>query len=455
MKDKLFADKNFYRKLKTLMIPISLQSLMLAAVAAGDAIMLGRVEQNSMAAVSLASQVQFVQNMFLGAVTGGIAILGAQYWGKGDKRTVQDIFHMSLWFNGLSGLLFFAACVFFPRILMLFFTNEPELIRIGCEYLRIAGWSYLLTGISQCYLTVMKVSEHVSRSAWISSGAVVLNILLNAVFIFGLGPVPAMGARGAALATLIARIAELLWSIVSAFGKDYIRPDWKRFFFRDKALSRDFWKCSLPLMGASLLWGVGFTSYTAFMGHMGSDAAAANSIAAVVRDLFCCLCNGLSSAGGILVGNELGSGQLERGKLYGIRLAKISFIVGFGTTLLVLLVTPLVVRFMLLTEEARSLLIGMMVIMAVYMIGRCVNTIIINGVFSAGGDTLFDMYSLAVFMWGVAVPLAALGTFVFGWHPLVVYACTCLDEVGKIPWVMLHFRKYKWVKDLTLERINP
>ncbi|MCR5694243.1 MAG: MATE family efflux transporter, partial [Clostridia bacterium] len=204
-----------------------------------------------------------------------------------------------------------------------------------------------------------------------------------------------------------------------------------------------------PLLAAGLLWGISFTSYSAFMGHLGKDAAAANSVSAIVRDLVCCMCNGIAGAAGIIVGNELGDGNLDRGKNYGIRLMKIAFICGFVSAGLMLTSTPFLLNIVKLTDEARGLLVGMMLIMSVYMVGRAVNTIIINGIFSAGGDTKFDMYSLAIVTWGVAVPLAALGTFAFGWHPLVVYACTCLDEVGKIPWVMAHFRKYKWVKDIT------
>ena len=147
----------------------------------------------------------------------------------------------------------------------------------------------------------------------------------------------------------------------------------------------------------------------------------------------------------------MGSGNLERGKLYGDRLVKLAFLCGVLSTGVMLLVTPLVLRFVKLTDKAAQYLVGMMIIMAIYMIGRAVNTIIINGIFAAGGDTMFDMYSLAVCMWGIAIPLAAAGTFLFHWPVLVVYACTCLDEVGKIPWVMLHYKKYGWVKDLTRE----
>ena len=452
MADRLFGDRDFYAKLRRLGVPIALQSLMLAAVAAGDAIMLGRVTQNSMAAVSLATQIQFVQNMILSAVTAGGAILGAQYWGKGDRRTINDIFLMMLKLAGIPSLLFCLGCLLIPGALMLVFTHDPELIKIGAGYLRIAGWSYLLTGVSQCYLTVMKVTDHADSTAWVSSLAVVLNIILNAIFIFGLLGLPAMGANGAALATLLARVIELALCLMLSQREGYLAPDFARITHHDRLLAKDFRKVCLPLLGGGLFWGVGFTSYTAIMGHMGADAAASNSIAAVVRDLVCCLNMGVATAGGIMVGNELGAGDLKRGKLYGDRLAKLSFVIGFLSTAIVLMVTPLVVRFIKLTPEARQYLTGMMVIMSVYMIGRSANTVIINGIFGAGGDTLFDVYSLAVCMWGIAIPLALLGAFVFHWPVLAVYACTCLDEVGKIPWVLYHYRKYKWVKDLTRER---
>ena len=441
--------KEFNAKLKKLTLPIAFQSLMLASVAAGDALMLGRVAQDQMTAVSLATQIQFVQNMFIMAATAAGAILGAQYWGKGDKLTLQKIFNLMLRWSGLISLLFFAACEIVPEALMHLFSHDDPIIAIGSGYLRIAGFSYLLTGISQCYLTTMKVTDHVGPCAWISSSAVVLNILLNAVFIFGLLGAPKMEARGAALATTLARVVELALCLILSAGGNYIRPAWSRFFERHKELTRDFRKQCLPLLGGGLFWGVGFTSYTAIMGHMGTDAAAANSVAAVVRDLICCVCNGVGSAAGIMVGNELGAGNLEKGKAYGIRLKNISFVIGFASMLVVFALTPLVTRMVILTDEAQSYLTGMMIIMGVYMIGRSVNTVTINGVLDGGGDTLFDMYSLAVCMWGVAIPLALLGAFVFHWPVLLVYACTCLDEVGKIPWVMARFRKFKWVKNLT------
>lgn len=449
----VFSDSEnriFYDKLITLALPIAFQSLMLALVAACDALMLGQVEQNEMTAVSLATQVQFVQNMFVFAVAAAGSILGAQYWGKGDRRTMGEIFCLMLRGSGLISFIFFLACELIPSALMNIFSGDPVIISIGAAYLKIAGWSYLMTGISQCYLTMMKVTERVRACAFVSTLAVILNIVFNGILIFGLFGLPAMNSKGAALATTMSRFIELFLAVYLNRGKKHIQPLWSTFFSGNKQLFTDFMKQCLPLMGGSLFWGVGFTSYTAIIGHIGTDAAAANSVASVIRDLICCICNGIGSAAGIMVGNELGAGHLEKGKAYGIKLKNISFVIGFLSMGLVLAVTPVVVNSVKLTDTARSYLTGMMVIMAVYMIGRSVNTVSINGVLDGGGDTIFDMYSLVVCMWCISIPLALLGAFVFHFPVLVVYACTCLDEVGKIPWVMIRLYKFKWVKDLTI-----
>ena len=444
-----FDSRAFYRRLWRLTLPIALQSLMLALVAAADALMLGQVTQEQMTAVSQATQIQFIQNMFIGSISGAGAILGAQYYGRRDMRTIASLFGLMLRFSGLVSLAFFGMCEAVPDLLMRLFTSDEELVLIGSDYLRIAGWSYLMTGVSECYLSVMKVTDHVPASAVISSTAVVLNILLNAVFIFGIAGAPRLEARGAALATTLSRAIQLGICFAVSARRGYLRPTLSGLWRTPMGLGRDFGRQCWPLLGASLLWGVGFTSYTAIIGHMGKHAAAANSVAAVVRDLICCVCNGIGSAAAIMVGNELGAGRLETGRLYGMKLKNISWVIGIASMLLVFALTPLTVRMVILSDEARGYLTGMMLIMGVYMIGRCVNTVTINGVLDGGGDTVFDMYSLVVSMWCVAIPLAFLGAFRFGWPVLAVYACTCLDEVGKIPWVMIRLRKYKWVQDLT------
>ncbi|MGN0777899.1 MAG: MATE family efflux transporter [Aristaeellaceae bacterium] len=444
-----FSDKVFLRRLTHLATPMVLQHLMLASVAVCDALMLGSVAQDSMSAVSLATQIQFVQNIIMSGMTSAVAVLASQYWGKGDRRTVEQVLAIGIRSCGLISLCFGVMCILMPDTLMRIFTNEDVLITLGAQYLRIAGWSYLLTGLSQPLMSVTKSIDHPKEVAVISSSTVALNILLNGTLIFGWFGLPAMEVEGAALATLICRIIELVWIFAVSRKPDFVGLRLRLLVRFNKVLSKDFCKCMLPLLGACLFWGIGFVSYSAFMGHMGTDAVAANSVASVVRDLVCCMCDGLAGGGGVLVGQELGAGHLTRARDWGDRLTVMAYIIGAVSALLMLACTPLVVQMVRLTDGASHFLSGMMAIMSFYMIGRAVNTVIINGIFAAGGDTLFDMYSLAVSMWCLAVPLAALGTFYFHWPVLLVYACTCLDEVGKIPWVMIHYRKYRWVKDLT------
>lgn len=441
--------KDFYNRVIMLSLPIAFQSLMLASVAAADALMLGRVAQAEMTAVSLATQIQFIQNMLLTGSTAAGMILGAQYFGKNDKLALRKILNIMLLFCGGISIVFFLLCEMIPELLMMIFTGDSVLIEIGSGYLRIAGISYLLTGISQSYLAIMKVTDHVKAVAGISTTAVVSNIILNAMFIFGFFGIPAMGACGAAIATAVSRAAELILCIGFSMRAGSTRPEMKNLFTPGKLLTKDFLKQCIPLIGGGMLWGIGFTAYTAIIGHMGSDAAASNSVAAVIRDLICCACNGIGGAASIIVGNALGAGKIEDGKQYGIWLKNLSWVIGLISMGIVLAITPIIVRVIILTPEAQQYLTGMMVIMAVYMIGRCVNTVTINGVLDGGGDTIFDMYSLIVSMWIVAIPIAFLGAFKFQWPVLVVYACTCIDEVGKIPWVMHRFRKYKWLNNLT------
>ncbi len=439
----------FTKKLLRIALPISFQYLMLAAVAAADALMLGHFNQNSMAAVSLASQVQFIQNMFIAAVISIEGILGAQYWGKKDGESLNKIFAIAIKMNVIIDLVFWAICLFIPKQLMSLLTDQKILIEIGARYLTIASWSYLITGISQCYHAMMKVSDHPARTATISACTVLINIILNALLIFGLFGLPAMGVDGAAYATLISRIIELIWCVANSYRKNYIHLRIKSFFKKAGNIFLDYIKLMLPILGASLLWGAGFASYSVFMGHLGLDAVAANSVASVIRDLLCCFCNGLSSAAAVVIGNELGAGNLSRGKEYGDKILKIAFIMGAVITFLLLALTPLLTQMVTLTDGARFYLSGMLFINAFYMYGRTFNTIIINGVIDAGGDTSFDLYSLTICMWCLAIPFAILGTFVFHWPVLLVYACTCIDEVGKIPWVIGRYKKYIWVKDLT------
>lgn len=332
---------------------------------------------------------------------------------------------------------------------MKIFTTDKILIDKGATYLRVVALSYLMTGISQIYLCLLKNSNRAVRGTIISSFAVVLNIALNAVFIFGLFGVPRLEIAGAASATVIARGVELLWCLLETAKKESVKFRFRYAVHGDPLLRADFWKYTLPVLGNEIVWGCGFTMYSVIMGHLGTDAVAANSIATIVKNLIACFCIGLATGGGIMVGNELGSGALDRAKDYGARLCRMSVIAGAVSGLLIVAMIPLILHAVDLSPEALEYLKWMLVMCSYYMIGKSVNMTTISGIFCAGGDSRFGLKCDAVTMWLVCVPLGLIAAFWLHLPVIAVYCIINFDEMLKLPAVYRNYKKYRWVKDLT------
>ena len=443
--------KEFRKKLLSLVLPITFQQLMLAVVSASDALMVGGIGQDLLSAVSLASQVTFVYNLFLAALTIGTSMFAAQYWGKRDYASVEKILGIVLRTSLAVSLLFFVGATFLPGLLMRIFTTDPVLIRHGVRYLRIVGITYLLCGVSQIYLCIMKNSGLATKSMVIGSAAAALNLVLNAVLIYGLFGAPRMEAAGAALATAISRAAELLWVLYEHGKKGRIKMRLSYLRHPDAVLKKDFWHYTLPVLGNELVWGGGFTMYSVIMGHLGSDAVAANSIANIVKNLIASLALGIGNGGSILVGNELGAGRLEQARRYGGKLCRISVISGIASGIVLLLVSPLVLAVTDLTPEAAEYLKWMLVMCSYYMVGKYVNGTTIAGIFCAGGDSRFGFLCDAVTLWCFTVPVGFLMAFVWKCPVLLVYFVINLDEIVKLPAVYRRYRRYLWLKDLTVK----
>lgn len=445
--------KEFYKKLLSLVLPIAFQQFMLSLVSASDALMLGLISQDALSAVSLAGQTMFVFNLFLTSFSMGASMMASQYWGKGDKEAVAKILAFVLRASLAVSFIFFIGTLFFPRQIMYVFTSEPELIANGTDYLKASAISYLLCGISQIYLCIMKNSGYAIKSTVISSTAVILNIALNAALIFGLGDIPAFKVAGAAYATVIARAFEMIWAVCSSAKPGSIRLHARFFFHTDKCLEKTYWKYSLPILGNELAWGCGFTMYSVVMGHMGSDAVAANSIANIAKSLMICFCIGIANGGSILVGNELGAGRLTQAKDYGAKLCRLSIAGGIASGALLLLCAPLILRFAGLGGQAESYLKWMLFICSYYLIGKSINTTTIGGIFSAGGDTRFGLICDTITLWCVTVPMGCIAAFALNWPVLAVYFVLNLDEIVKLPAVYKHYKEYRWVQNLT--QVSP
>lgn len=443
----------FYRKLLSLVLPIAFQQFMLAAVSASDALMLGFINQESLSAASLAGQITFVFNLFMGGLTMGTSILVAQYYGKGEMVSIEKIFAYATKVSFLMSTVFFWASLFVPEILMRIFTKEPQLIAGGVIYLRIIAVSYLFTAVSQIYLCILKNTGYAVKSMVIGSTAVVINIFLNAALIFGLFFFPKMGIAGAAFATTVSKLIELLWAQAESFREKHARLRMKFCFVMDKQLVKDYWRYSLPMLGDYLVWGVGFTMYSVIMGHLGNDAVAANSIANIVKNLIVSFCTGLANGGGIIIGNELGMGNLTQAKKYGGILWKMAVISGVASSLLLIALSPVIVEVTVLSPQATEYLKWMLILCACYMIAKSINMMTIAGVFPAGGDSKFGLICDTATMWVFAVPTGFLAAFYFHLPVVIVFLIINLDEVVKVPVAIWHYKKYGWLKNITREQV--
>ena len=443
--------QGFRKELFALAIPIALQSLLTALIGATDALMLGRWSQDSVAAVSLANQIAFIMSLFVHSLVGGGSALIAQYWGKGDKNMVKNIFCTMLKYAFVISLIFFGLAFCIPEKLMAVYTNDADLIPIGASYLRVVSFSYLFNGVTQCYFQMMKVEDRASRSVFISIATLITDVVLDYFLIYGKGPFPALGANGSAYSTIGVEAVALVWVIVESHQPGCIRPDWAGLKWFSVDILKDLLKISLPMLASALAWGIGYSAHSLLMGHMGSDATAAASIASLMLELITCVCKGLSAGAGIMIGKLLGDNRFEKAKAYGKAFWGVSFWCGILNMALMGVAGPVILHFFVLTETARAYLVYMLIFTAIYAFAYSFNTIVTCGVFPAGGDAIYDSISVMVSMWGVALPLAFLGAFVFKWPVLVVYTVMLIDEIVKLPWIYPRYKKYLWLQNLTRE----
>lgn len=444
---------DFYKHIWKLFIPIVVQNLLSAAVSSTDVVMLNFVGQSSISAVSLAANYASILFMVYYGLGTGATLLCAQYYGKGDFRAIQIVQSIAMRFSLSISIVVAAAAFSIPDKMMLLFTNDPELIAIGAEYLRVMGVTYVCWSVIEIYLATLRSVGRATISMVLNIVAFGLNIVLNAVFIFGLLGAPRMGATGVAIATAVSRVVELIGCfIVSAFSKD-VKLSLRSLFVRNDLLLKDFVSRSIPAMLNDLSWGVAFSMYSVILGHLGNDAVAANSLVVVVRNITTTFCFAAASSGGVLLGNVLGSGDMAKARDYASHMMRLTVITGAVGGVLVLVSIPAVLRFASLSDTAMQYLKNMLLINSYYIMGAAVNTSLIAGVFRAGGDTKFGMICDTIDMWCYAVPLGFFAAFVLKLPVMWVYFLLCTDEFVKWPWVLKRYFSGKWMKNITRDNL--
>ena len=444
----------FYKNALWIMLPIALQNLMDTAVNSADVIMLSYVSQDALSASSLAGQVYFIMSNLIYGLSSASSIMAAQYWGKGDRRTVERVLGVALRIALMVSIPFALAAAICPAAIMRIFTDDAALILEGEKYLRVVSASYVLGAFAQIYLSVMRSVERVMTTAVIHCGAVVMNVALNACFIFGIGPFPQLGIVGVALATTITRAVEATVCVVDGRLCRRIRLRVRDLFTKGGQLVKDFLHIAMPAAGNDIVWGLAFSVYSMILGHLSSDIVAANSVATVVRNLGTVMCFGTASAAGIVLGKTLGENKLEEAKAYAKRFIGMAVWTALIGGVAILLLRPLVMQFMHIsvkdaTQTAKDYLGLMLYINAYYIMGISLNTMLICGIFRSGGDVRYGLICDTVAMWGYAVPIGLLCAFVLKLPEMWVYFILCLDEFVKLPVNFWYYGKRKWLKNIT------
>ncbi len=447
-------EKTFRQMITALVVPIILQNLVNTAVNAADIIMLGYVSQTALSASALANQPFNISGFIFYGVSSGMAIMATQYWGQRDCRTIERVLGIALRVAIGIALVFFTACFFFPRQVMSLYTRETDVIEAGVVYMRIVSVTTLFAAVTQMYLNVQRCIERVKLTSMVMTSSLLINVALNACFIFGLGPFPKLGLVGVAVATCVARFFELCCCVVDSARNKLVRIRVRTIFERNRLLFKDFAKYSLPALMNDVVASVGFSMYSVIMGRLGSDVVAANAVAAMARQFGGVFANGISHGCAIIIGKTLGEDKIELGKVYARKALKLAVIFGALGGLGMVALRPVIVRASHLEGQAKEYLRWMVLIQSYYVVGMAVNITFFSGIFRSGGDTRFGFWVDTITLWGWMIPMGFLLAFWVKIPPMWVYFFLMLDEFFKITPCYLRYRTYKWARNITRREIT-
>lgn len=447
-------DRPFYRSLVTLAVPISLQNLVTFAVSFADNVMIGSLGDDAISGVYIGGQLQSVLQMFVGGIEGAILILAAQYWGKKDTQSIRKVVSIGIKFALAVGLLSSLVAVLFPQWVIRAFTTEPGVIQEGAAYVQIVGFTYLFFSVSQVMIAAMRSVETARIGLYISCMALVINVCLNYVFIFGHFGFPAMGVRGAALATLVSRILEMCVGVGYVFFVDKkLRFDLKDLLHTDRQLLRDFIRYGLPVIGGQVVWAINSLANTKILGYYSAGVIAAASITGMLHNLVYVWMNGMSSAVGIITGKTVGAGQYEKMKEYSKTVQMIFLFVGLISGAAVFLARDGFISLYNASPEAQAYSRQFINVISVTIIGTCYQAACLFGLVKSGGDISFVFKNDTIFVFLVVIPSSLLAMWL-GAPPWVVFACLKCDQILKCFVAIVKINRYNWMKNLTRDNTS-
>lgn len=435
-------------------VPISLQNLVTFAVSFADNVMIGSLGDDAISGVYIGGQLQSVLQMFVGGIEGAILILAAQYWGKKDTQSIRKVVSIGIKFALAVGLLSSLVAVLFPQWVIRAFTTEPGVIQEGAAYVQIVGFTYLFFSVSQVMIAAMRSVETARIGLYISCMALVINVCLNYVFIFGHFGFPAMGVRGAALATLVSRILEMCVGVGYVFFVDKkLRFGLKDLLHTDLQLLRDFIRYGLPVIGGQVVWAINSLANTKILGYYSAGVIAAASITGMLHNLVYVWMNGMSSAVGIITGKTVGAGQYEKMKEYSKTVQMIFLFVGLISGAAVFLARDGFISLYNASPEAQAYSRQFINVISVTIIGTCYQAACLFGLVKSGGDISFVFKNDTIFVFLVVIPSSLLAMWL-GAPPWVVFACLKCDQILKCFVAIVKINRYNWMKNLTRDNTS-
>ncbi len=450
---KLFVkDKEFYKMLLMIAIPIALQNLVTVMVSMMDTLMIGQLGEIQLSATSIANQLWFMLMICCFGIAGGANVLLAQYWGKGDLPVMRRIQAITFKVTFAISLLFVLVSQAFPQQFMGIFTPDPETIALGASYLRIVGWSYPLYALANAAIMMLRSVGTVNISVIVYLVSLIVNTCVNYVLIFGHFGAPRMEIRGAAVGTALSRCFEFGITMVFLLSKEKkIRFSLKDLLPNNRDLYRKYIAQSVPVIGNEAMWGIGASMVAVVIGRMGTNFVAANSIYTVLNQLVTVLIFGVGNAALTIVGNTIGTGNYELAKQRALTLYILGAGIGILAGGLTLGLGPVLIRFYQnLTPETVEILEKIILVGAVIVFFQALAVVGMVGVLRAGGDSRFVFICEASFLWGVAVPLGFLTGLVLGWPAPVVFFILKSDEVLKTMVSTVRILRFRWLRDITV-----
>ena len=450
MKNKIY-DKTFYKAFFTMTFTLALQNLIVFGVNLADSVMMGAYSETALSGVGICNNIQFFLNMAASGIASGMTVIASQYWGKNEKKPIFKISAVAMWISIIVTMLIFAFAAIAPDTLIRLFTDKESVIEQAVIYLGVIKHTYLIYTLTTILLSILRSVETVKIGFYVSLSSFAINIFLNYILIYGKLGAPEMGIRGAAVATLISRLIELIVTLIYILFIDKkLEMRIKDLFVADKQMFKDYFKTGLPLMMSSISWGIAMSIQGAIIGRLIESAIAANSIATTIFQVATVICYASSNAACVLIGKTIGENKsMDIIKKRSKNLQLIFLAIGVASSAILLLTKNLIIDFYNATPETLEITNQFIWILSITIIGTSYEAPALCGIVSGGGETSFVLKNDIIFMWLIVLPLSALSAFVFKFPVAVTFACLKADQVLKCAVALVKVNRFNWVKTVT------